>query len=356
MRVLVVDDSSFMRRAIATILNADPDIEVVATGQNGKEAVELAKKHKPDVITLDIEMPEMDGLTALRHIMRECPTQVLMVSSLTTEGSEASLKALKLGAADFLAKDHSSFSLNVVRELQDALRDTVKVLGRSKRFTHLRNPGRPAPAASPSTNKLSLSGAQIQLVCIGSSTGGPPVLEAILENLPVSMTQSVVVAQHMPQVFTKSMAKRLNTLTGPEVLHIEQGMRLEHGKIYIAPGGQHTHLREKMGTLTFDINQEPAGDLYKPSVSALFESVAKSSLSRKSLNVVLTGIGEDGLRGAKALKAAGGKLVAQDEASCVVYGMPKAVTQANLVDASMSPKQIHELIAQIVGGAKANAA
>jgi len=338
-RVLVTDDSAFMRRVIKEMIDSDPMLEVVGVARNGREGLDMAKSLKPDVITLDIEMPDMDGLTALRFIMREAPTQVLMLSSLTTKGSVESLQALKLGAADVLAKDASNFSANIMKIKGDLL-TRVKALGRSKR--HL--PA--APVTISATDKPSVPKAatfrpgQFDLVCIGSSTGGPPVLESLITQLPKTFTSPIVISQHMPQLFTKSMADRLNETSQLNVVHAETGMRIDKGHVYIAPGGAHLHLkREGLTRHSLVVSDEPLEAVFKPSVNVLFETAAQCT-GRRTLGIVLTGIGDDGCEGAKVLHEKGATILAQDEATSVVYGMPKAVAQANIDATILSPQQI----------------
>lgn len=346
MRVLVVDDSAFMRRAVREMLESDPAIEVVAVGRNGREGVELAREHQPDVITLDIEMPEMDGLTALRHIMRQCPTQVLMLSSLTTEGSHASLQALKLGAADVLAKDMSQVSLSVTNIQEDLLR-VVKALGKAPKRKQPTSAAAAAAAGEPLDQVPVFRPGSFDVICIGSSTGGPPVLETILSAAPATLRASIVVAQHMPQVFTQSMAQRLNDICALEVIHVEDAMPLERGKIYISPGGAHTHLEKVgLGKYQLRVKNEPADEPYKPSVDVLFSTAAHATM-RRTLGIVLTGIGEDGLKGARELHALDAPILAQSAETCVVYGMAKAVTQAALVKASLSPQAIAKCLATL---------
>ena len=335
MRVLVVDDSAFMRRAMTQMLTSDPNIEIVGTGRNGKEGLALAKSLEPDVITMDIEMPEMDGLTALRRIMKECPTQVMMVSSLTTEGSHVALQALKLGAADVLAKDVSQVSLSITNIQQDLL-NRVRALAMSKKHSRQKQvvavdrPDQP-PAFRPG---------QFDVIYIGSSTGGPPVLERLLMDLPESLNTPIVVAQHMPKLFTKSMAERLDQVCHLKVVHAEDHMPMQPRTIYIAPGGHNIHVN-KLGVARWEllVNDQPTDALYKPSVDALFHSAAKHTASR-SLAIVLTGIGNDGLEGGRALHARKGVILAQNEETCVVYGMPKAVTENALVEACLTPELI----------------
>lgn len=339
MRVLVTDDSAFMRRAVSSMLTSDPDIEVVGIARNGVEAVEFAKKLKPDVITLDIEMPEMDGLTALRHIMREAPTGVIMLSSLTTEGSHASLKALSLGAADVLAKDQSQVSL-AIANLRDELIERVKAIGASKKF---RKGAPAAPAAAPVAIPTFRPG-QFDAICIGSSTGGPPVLETILAAIPQTLTTPILIAQHMPLVFTKSMAQRLDDICPLKVVHAEDGMSLLASTVYIAPGAKHMHLNKAgLAKYRIGVGDEPKAHVFKPSVDALLSSAARST-GKRTLSIVLTGIGEDGLQGARELHALGAPVVAQSQETCVVYGMPKAVTQAGIVVASLAPTEITRML------------
>lgn len=340
-RVLVTDDSAFMRRAIRTMLEEESDIEVVAVAHDGKMAVEYCKQHRPDVVTLDIEMPVMDGLTALRHIMRECPTQVLMISSLTTEGSTASLQALRMGAADVIAKEHSTCAANIL-EIKEQLVQRVRELSRSRMPALQTSSPRTTPHAVPTLNP-----ADYRIVAIGSSTGGPPALEKVLCNLPADFPIPIVIAQHMPLVFTQSMTKRLNDVCAIQVHHIESGITFKPGSAYIAPGGQHTHVMGRPGRLTALVNNEPADEAYKPSVSALFASCAKAT-GKQTLGIVLTGIGSDGLEGAKPLHQLGATLLAQSEATSVVYGMPRAIAEAGLAHAQLDPDAIGATLVQMV--------
>jgi len=332
-RVLVTDDSAFMRRAIRQMLEEEPDIEVVAVAHDGKMAIEYAKQHLPDVITLDIEMPVMDGLTALRHIMRQNPTQVLMISSLTTEGSIASLQALRMGAADVIAKEHSTCAANIL-EIKEHLVKCVRALARSRKP----RPNQPA-AITPSSAIPKLKTTDYRMIAIGSSTGGPPALEKILPALPANFPLPIVIAQHMPLVFTQSMAKRLNEVCSMSVVHADHGTPILPGQVHLAPGAQHLHVTQKAGRLFATVNDEPADAAYKPSVSALFESCANTT-GKQTLGIVLTGIGDDGLTGAKTLHSLGATIIAQDEASSVVYGMPRAIADANIAQTQLNPEAI----------------
>ena len=337
-----------MRKAIVSMMESDPQIKVIGTATNGREGYELAKKLKPKVMTLDIEMPEMDGLTALQKIMRDCPTQVIMVSSLTTEGSEASFKALKLGAADVLAKEQSQISLNITK-IQKELLSRVKALAQQKVTKRglTAPPDGPVTLTSTPAKSVHFRPDQFSMICIGSSTGGPPVLEQIFTALPDNFETPIVVAQHMPEVFTASLAERLSRMTGKSVVHAESGMHIERRMIYIARGGKNIHITcPKLGELRLAINDLPEGTIFKPSVNALFSSAAEH-VGSKCLGVVLTGIGDDGLKGGTDLKKAGGTLLGQDEATSVVYGMPRAVAEAKLVRASLPPAKIAESISML---------
>ena len=340
MRVLIVDDSAFMRRALSTMLSNEPDIEIVGTGCNGREGLELCRKLKPDVMTLDIEMPEMDGLTALRRIMSECPTRVLMVSSLTTSGSHAALRALSLGAADVLAKDTSQISLSV-NDLREELLQKVRALGKSGGVRCALKP------AVETKHALELKPRQIDMICIGSSTGGPPVLETVLKSIPSDCNSAIVVAQHMPKLFTQSLAERLDELCNLPVVLLGETKTIERGRIHICPGGAHTHIQKAgIGRWSVKISDEPVDALYKPSADVLLETGAKAC-GQRCLGIVLTGMGDDGYEGGKKLHEAGGKILAQSAETCVVYGMPKKLTEQGLVAASMSPDQIAKELSKL---------
>lgn len=346
-KVVVVDDSAFMRKALSTMLSKDPEIEVVATARDGEEGLELIRRHQPDVVTLDIEMPRMDGLTALRHIMMEMPRPVLMVSSLTSEGAEATLKAMELGAVDFIPKQLSKVSLDIVK-IEDDLRAKVKLIAR-RRMSHLSRPplsarvrttgaapAGPATPAGAATERAPRSarpgGSQTRdLVAIGVSTGGPPAVQKVLSFLPKDFPAGILIAQHMPAAFTGPFAKRLDSVCQITVKEAEDGERLQHGVAYVAPGGKHLRIDQKISRIEVRVVEEPREALYKPSASVLFDSVA-AGVGRRGLGVVLTGMGSDGLDGMRVLKAKGGRALAQSDSTCVVYGMPKAIVDAGLAD------------------------
>jgi len=344
-KVVVVDDSAFMRKAISTMLSKDPEIDVVATARDGEEGLEMIRKHNPDVVTMDIEMPRMDGLTALRHIMMEMPRPVLMISSLTNEGAEATLKALDLGAVDFIPKQLSKVSLDIVK-IEANLIAKVKIVA-SRKMMHSRSRLTPAmaraPICPPSTAPCAPPGRPAvpptlpggspkrDVVAIGVSTGGPPAVQKVLSALPADFPASIVIAQHMPQAFTGPFAKRLDGLCKISVKEAEPGDRLKPGCCFIAPGGRHLVLKQMISRVDLQISEEPASALYKPSANVLIGSVAEA-VGRRALGVILTGMGNDGMEGIRALKLKGGRALAQSDASCVVYGMPKAIVDAGLSD------------------------
>ena len=365
-KVVVIDDSAFMRKALSTMLSKDPEIEVVATARDGEEGLEMIRRHQPDVVTLDIEMPRMDGLTALRHIMMEMPRPVLMVSSLTSEGAEATLKAMELGAVDFIPKQLSKVSLDIVK-IEDDLRAKVKLIAR-RRMSHLSRSSltsrvraaSAAPAAQPAsagaaaaadrperaTRAARPGGSQTRdLVAIGVSTGGPPAVQKVLSYLPQDFPAGILIAQHMPAAFTGPFAKRLDSVCQITVKEAEDGERFQHGVAYVAPGGKHLRIDQKISRIEVRVVEEPREALYKPSASVLFESVA-AGVGRRGLGVVLTGMGSDGLDGMRVLKAKGGRALAQSDSTCVVYGMPKAIVDAGLADEIVDIDDMGEMILQ----------
>ena len=332
-----------MRKALSTMLEKDPEIKVVAVGRDGQEGLELIRKHNPDVVTLDIEMPRMDGLTALKHIMMEMPKPVLMVSSLTVEGAEATLKAMELGAVDFIPKQLSKVSLDIVR-IEEDLQAKVKQIAK-RRFRPPVLSRRPCPpgatvgdkpcvsvAHEPRREFIRPSGSLVRdVVAIGVSTGGPPAVQKLLTALPKDFPASIVIAQHMPAAFTGPFAKRLDSICELTVKEAETGDRLGPGRVFIAPGGRHLKINQRVSRIDLEVTDDPKEALYKPSANVLIGSVAEG-MGRRALGVILTGMGSDGMEGVKVLKQKGGRALAQSDASCVVYGMPKAIVDAGLAD------------------------
>ncbi|MFK0268822.1 protein-glutamate methylesterase/protein-glutamine glutaminase [Pseudomonas asiatica] len=361
-KVLVVDDSGFFRRRVSEILSADPTIQVVGTATNGKEAIDQALALKPDVITMDYEMPMMDGITAVRHIMQRCPTPVLMFSSLTHEGARVTLDALDAGAVDYLPKNFEDISRNPDK-VKQLLCEKVHTISRSNRrfgsYASHAPVAAPAPAGSshaPTSSFASPAAARTpaparaaapaaapahspapkrkpyKLVAIGTSTGGPVALQRVLTQLPANFPAPIVLIQHMPAAFTKAFAERLDKLCRISVKEAEDGDMLRPGLALLAPGGKQMMI-DGRGTVKILPGDERLN--YKPCVDITFGSAAKS-YGDKVLSVVLTGMGADGREGARLLKQGGSTVWAQDEASCVIYGMPMAIVKANLADAVYS--------------------
>jgi two-component system chemotaxis response regulator CheB len=356
-KVLVVDDSAFFRQRITQILSQNANIEVVGVARDGLDAIEKNNSLKPDVITMDVEMPKLNGIDAVKHIMRERPTQVLMVSSLTHEGAQVTLQAMEAGAVDYLTKDMRAW-MDKSESLSDDLTGRIVALGRSKHFvksSFLSRASSPRTALKPAsssshvfkpqekTTPRPLSTSQVtspknsskpqipagcKLVVIGSSTGGPAALQEILTKLPANFPHPILLVQHMPNTFTSVFAERLNQQCQIEVKHAESGDRLQPGRALLAPGGLQMMLDSQNSV------QVLAGDerlTYKPSLDVTFASAAKV-FGGKTLAIVLTGMGADGRDGAKLLKDAGATLWGQSESTCTIYGMPQAVAKAGLVD------------------------
>ncbi|BAU75674.1 protein-glutamate methylesterase/protein-glutamine glutaminase [Metapseudomonas furukawaii] len=351
-KVLVVDDSGFFRRRVSEILASDPNIQVVGTATNGREAIDQALALKPDVITMDYEMPMMDGITAVRHIMQRCPTPVLMFSSLTHEGARVTLDALDAGAVDFLPKNFEDIS-RTPEKVKQLLCEKVHSIARSnRRYSSFGTSSLPTPATAPSPGLSARSSPApaaanpaapvasspapkrkgYRLVAIGTSTGGPVALQRVLTQLPANFPAPLVLIQHMPAAFTKAFAERLDKLCRISVKEAEDGDVLRPGLALLAPGGKQMMV-DTRGVVRILPGDERLN--YKPCVDITFGSAAKA-YSDKVLAVVLTGMGADGREGARLLKQGGSQVWAQDEASCVIYGMPMAVVKANLADAVYS--------------------
>lgn len=361
LKVLVVDDSSFFRRRVSDIINAAPRLEVIDVAVNGKEAVEKALALKPDVITMDIEMPVMDGITAVREIMSAQPTPILMFSSLTHEGAKATLDALEAGALDFLPKKFEDIARNK-DEAVSLLQQRVQQIASRRALLRRSAIRRPvsAPLAAPRTAvtrpsedisapkaapapRFRSSGKSYQLTAIGTSTGGPVALQKILTKLPGNYPHPILLIQHMPATFTAAFAARLNSLCQITVKEASDGDMLQPGVAYLAPGGMQMMLEGRPGNAKIRIIDGGERMNYKPCVDVTFGSAAKI-YHDKVLSMVLTGMGADGREGARMLKSAGSTVWAQDEESCVVYGMPQAVAKAGISSEDLPLERIAERI------------
>ncbi|HAW93104.1 MULTISPECIES: protein-glutamate methylesterase/protein-glutamine glutaminase [unclassified Arsukibacterium] len=375
-RVLIVDDSSFFRRRLTEILNSDPQLEVIDTASDGREAVTKALALKPDVITMDIEMPVLDGISAVREILQSQRIPILMFSSLTHEGAKATFDALDAGAVDFLPKKFEDIARDK-EEAGNVLRDRVKAVARKRPLgrstfssTATTLPGnvgagtvasnRTVASAASGLTRATLgrpqlserlgatvrnanfkaSGQSYKLVAIGTSTGGPVALQRILTNLPADFPLPIILIQHMPAAFTGAFAQRLNTLAKIEIKEAADNDILRPGVAYLAPGGKQMLVEGNESQARLRIKEDDSSRItFKPSVDVTFATAARV-FQDKVLAVVLTGMGADGREGARMLKQAGSRIWAQDEASCVVYGMPQAIAAAGLMDLEVSLNEV----------------
>ncbi|MBZ0219269.1 MAG: chemotaxis response regulator protein-glutamate methylesterase [Candidatus Methylomirabilis sp.] len=330
-RVLVVDDSAFMRRVLKQMLETDPGIEVAGTARDGAEGVSMALELKPDVVTMDVEMPKMNGLEATEALMERMPVPILMVSSITKEGAKATFEAMDKGAADYISKNLVTSALDLMK-IQDELITKVKAIARRKHhFVSLRT-AKPGVQPPVPVVKKGLASLKIGFISIGASTGGPRAVQAVLANLPAGLDTSILVSVHMPRMFTGAFAERMNEVCKLPVKEAENGESVGFGKVFISPGGLQTRVRRKgLTEFFFQVDNEPRDAMYRPSIDISMSSVAESYPGR-SLGVILTGMGSDGREGMRLIKEKGGKTIAQDEHTCTVYGMPKSVIEAGLAD------------------------
>ncbi|MGI5169989.1 protein-glutamate methylesterase/protein-glutamine glutaminase [Spirillospora sp. CA-253888] len=344
--VLVVDDSVVVRRLIVDALGSDPALQVVGTAPNGRVALAKIEALRPDVVTLDIEMPVMDGLTTLRELRRTHPRlPVIMFSTLTAAGASATLEALAAGASDYVTKPANVGSVTEsVQSVREQIIPRIHALGGSRSAVRAA-PARPAAAAPPKA-----AGGVPQIVAIGCSTGGPEALTGIVKALPASFPLPVVVVQHMPRVFTRMFAERLDRTAALKVVETQSGVPLRAGTVHIAPGDFHLEVvRRGVETVT-RLQQGPPENFCRPAVDVLFRSVAAAYPSGSVLAAVLTGMGQDGRRGCRDLLARGAEIIAQDEASSVVWGMPGAVVADGLAHHVLPLGDIpHHLLSRTTG-------
>jgi two-component system, chemotaxis family, protein-glutamate methylesterase/glutaminase len=324
-RVLVIDDSAFMRTAISRMLRSASDIEVIDTAKDGTEGVEKIASLQPDVVTLDFEMPRMSGLELLRQVMPVTPLPIIVVSSLTQDGAEATIEALEAGAFDYVSKELSYASLDIINIEQDLI---AKVRAAAQ------SPRRAVKAAS-ATRNISHESLQTfqtpRLICIGTSTGGPKALQELLPALPEDLAVPIAVVQHMPEGFTKPFARRLNSICRIKVSEAEHNETLEAGHVYIAPAGsQMTFVQRGLTKIGVVLSPTPNNTPHIPSVDVMMLSAAEL-LRDRAMGVIMTGMGNDGERGMRAIFRAGGYTLGQDESSCVVWGMPRSCQEANLL-------------------------
>ncbi|MDQ0253693.1 two-component system chemotaxis response regulator CheB [Evansella vedderi] len=353
--VLVVDDSAFMRKMISDILEKDSRIKVVDRARNGEDALKKIKLHNPDVITLDVEMPIMDGLEALQIIMREYPKPVIMVSSTTKEGAATTIRAMEYGAFDFIEKPSGSISLDIYKVQTDLIDKVIygaKVSITKLSTNHQKDPCKEAPIISEVSNSFPVSYPFINskklsskgIIAIGTSTGGPKALQRILSELPEDFPHPILIVQHMPIGFTKSLSERLNTLSKISVKEAENGEFVQRGVAYIAPGGYHLKVRRLGTALVIVLDQSEQINNHRPSVDALFLSL--SELPKQDvMAIILTGMGSDGKNGLLQLKKTTPTIaVAESNESAIVYGMPRAAIETNKVDIIVNIEQVASTI------------
>jgi two-component system chemotaxis response regulator CheB len=345
-RVLVVDDSAIYRKVITDVLSGQPEIEIVGTAANGKIALDMIEKQAPDLLTLDIEMPVMTGLELLQELKKvRSPVKAIVLSGLTHEGATATIQAMGLGALDVVLKPNADSYQAGAEELKKVLLPRVKAIGAVliRRTRGTSQAASPEPAIAPARRRRGSYG----VVTIGVSTGGPPALTRMLPKIPADLGVPILIVQHMPPMFTKSLANSLNQLCPFEVLEAEDGMTLKPGQALIAPGGKHLRVVRSGAKVITQITEDPPENACRPSVDYLFRSVAEV-YGGDVLSVIMTGMGSDGNLGAQMIKNKGGTLFCQDEASCVVYGMPKALVENGDADAVFSLDKLASAIQQSV--------
>ncbi len=362
-KVLVVDDSAFMRKLISDFLSEHPELEVIGTARNGEDAIKKWKALKPDVITLDVEMPVLNGLETLKAIMQEKPTPVVMLSSTTREGADTTLHAIQAGAVDFITKPSGSISIDLHKikaDLIEKVRSASKAnLSGIKTGTKKQPdfPGKPnAPFADPiPKGKGSIRyqatqqhGNTKKLICIGTSTGGPRALQQVLTLLPKDIDAPILVVQHMPAGFTKSLANRLDSLSQITVKEAEDGELIKKGVAYIAPGGLHLEVKEVGTSLAISLGTSEPRNGHRPSVDVMFESISKIRNIDK-VAVIMTGMGSDGAKGLVQLKKSEAvKAIAESKNTSVVFGMPKSAIATHLVDEVADLENIAESIMKYI--------
>lgn len=327
-KILIVDDSAFMRKLLSDLFSSESDFMIIGTARNGKEAIDKVEQLKPDVVTMDVEMPILNGIQALEIIMKETPTPVLMLSSLTSAGAKATLTALELGAVDFVAKTSGVISSitgignEILAKSRAASKANVSQLSKIK-------------ATLPSMINLSspnfTASSEEGILAIGTSTGGPRALQEIITRLPGNLPCGIVIVQHMPSGFTKSLAERLNSLSALTVKEAEHNEVIRPGFVFIAPGDYHMTIEREGNKKVVKLNQNPPIGGHRPAVDPMMESVAKA-YGERTVGVILTGMGHDGAKGIQAIKQQRGYTIAEDQSTAVVFGMPKSAIELGVVD------------------------
>ncbi|GAQ16116.1 chemotaxis response regulator protein-glutamate methylesterase [Oceanobacillus picturae] len=344
-RVLVIDDSAFMRKVIKDMLESDQRIQVIATARNGEDGIRKIKKLSPNVVTLDIHMPVMDGITALQYIMGECPVPVVMLSSATAEGADKTLQAISNGAVDFITKPSGSLSIENGQITKEIISKVIAASGVSI-------------AEKPEETKIQSTDIPVQnrkqtysrtIVTIGTSTGGPRALQQVIPCLPADFSAPILIVQHMPPGFTKSLAERLNSMSAVHVKEAVHGEVLEDGTAYIAPGNYHMHVKKRGIAMVVELSQKEPVNGHRPSVDVLFESAGDLDQTNK-IAVILTGMGSDGSNGIKRMKTIDPSTItiAESEKTAVIYGMPKSAVKTNCVNHIVALNQVADTLENLV--------
>ncbi|WP_339178187.1 chemotaxis response regulator protein-glutamate methylesterase [Oceanobacillus sp. FSL W7-1293] len=349
--VLVVDDSAFMRKMISEILTEDGRFHVAGTAVHGEDGVNKVKKLHPDVVTMDVHMPKLDGLGALKQIMEECPVPVVMLSSETRKGADYTIQAISTGAVDFITKPSGAISLDI-KKVEKEICDKVYTAATVKVHKKINGAAQHVPIEriqQPLTMPAKPSLSSKKMVAIGTSTGGPRALQKVITALPKDLDVPVAVVQHMPPGFTASLAERLNQISRVTVKEAEHGELMKKGTVYIAPGGYHMEVKSSGMALMISLNQQPLDNGHRPSVNTLFRSLC-SLKNYQIVTCVLTGMGNDGTLGLKALKKANSHVVslAETEETAIVYGMPKSIINEGLADYQVPLNQMASQLSNLV--------
>jgi len=344
-RVLVVDDSVFMRKLISEMINEDPRMMVVSTARDGEDALEKIKVFLPDVVTLDVNLPKLNGFEVIKHVMAEQPVPIILLSGLTAKGADVTIEAMALGAVDFVAKPSGEISLDIHKVKESLLQKIVNAGSYAVRQAINIPEDRVAPPLVGSQKNTCLN-----LICIGSSTGGPKALRTVLSQFPEDLSIPVIVVQHMPPLFTHSLAQKLNEWSSVTVKEAAHGELLQKGTIYIAPGGLQTRIQTVGRSLAFHIDDSPAVRGLRPCYNVLLTSVAEHKIDHV-LTVTLTGMGVDGADGLKALKNVSHVYaIAESEATATIFGMPRAAIQTGLVDEIVNLDEISSSVIKQING------
>lgn len=336
-KVLVVDDSAFMRKVLSDIINSDPQLLVIGTARNGQDALAKIVELNPDVVTMDVEMPQMDGMTTLETLMRQKPLPIIMLSSLTKAGAEMTIRALQMGAVDFIAKPSGQISLDIENLKDEIIRKIIVAAGTRKKMQNLSTiPDFISPVSTIAVEKkIDIDKQLKKVIVIGTSTGGPKALNHVLPRFPANLNAAVLVVQHMPAGFTKSLAERLNSMSRIKVKEAEDDEQIMPGCAYIAPGDYHLRVLGKQSgntqRLMVKLGQDPPRGGHRPSVDEMFTSVAEQFWG-SIIGVIMTGMGSDGTAGLQHIKKKGAQVIAEHQSSCVVYGMPKSAIESGNVN------------------------